>query len=291
MNLLLRRFSKISRTFLALFLITALAFSVLPYQISQAASIRLNKKTASVLTGKSIKLSVSGTKKKVRWSSSNTGIAVVSNGKVTGKKPGQAVITAKVAGKTLKCTLKVKYNATEAEKKIKLTKKELSQGLLLQYTNKNSYPVSIITKVQYRDSQKTILSETEEHNFCLEPGRSTWMYFPKPVDYSGKYMNYENYKITMKSSASKYIGYAQDITQWCKPDSITAHVTAYNYSGKNLTAAKVSVLFYNKKGQVTAYMAYYPACLQKGTHTEEVLNYPTYLSNPAKVETFVDYAY
>lgn len=291
MNLLLRRFSKVSKTLLTLFLITALALSIIPSQTSQAASIRLNKKTASVLTGKTIKLSVSGTKKKVRWSSSNTSIAVVSNGKVTGKKPGKAVIAATVAGKKLKCTVKVLYNKKEAEKKIKLTKKQLSQGLLLQYTNKNSYPVSIITKVKYRDSQKTALSETEEHNFCLEPGRSTWMYFPKPVDYSGKYMNYEDYKITMKSSASKYKGYAQDITQWCKPDNITANVTAYNYSGKNLTAAKVSLLFYNKKGQLTAYMAYYPACLQKDTHTEEVLNYPIYLSNPAKVETFVDYAY
>lgn len=282
---------KSSWKLVVLCLIISIVVSSVQTPKSQAASVRLNKKTASVLVEKSIRLSVSGTKKSIKWYSSNPEVATVSSGKVTGKQPGKTVITAKVAGKTLKCTVTVKYNANEAEKKIKMIKQELNRGLLLKYTNKNSYSVSIVTTVKYRDAANTSLSETEDHNFCLEPGRSTWMYFPKPVGESSNYIAYKDYKIIMKSSASKYKGYAQDITQWCKPDKITANVTAYNYSGKNLTAAKVSVLFYNMKGQVTGYMAYYPACLQKGTHTEEVLNYPTYLSNPAKVETFVDYAY
>ena len=86
-----------------------------------------------------------------------------------------------------------------AEKKIQMKKQELNEGLLLCYTNRNAYPVSIVTNVQYRESKKTVLSETEEHNFCLEPGRKTWMYFPKPVDDSYNYMKYQDYKINMVS--------------------------------------------------------------------------------------------
>lgn len=257
----------------------------------RAASIRMNKKRVSVLVDQSIRLSVSGTKKEIKWSSSNPTVATVSSGKVSGKRPGKAVISAKVSGKTLKCTVTVKYNAKAAEKKIKMTRQELSRGILLHYTNKNAYPVSIITTVKYRDTANTILSEPEEHNFCLESGRSTYMYFPKPVGPNSNYIAYKDYKIKMKTDASKYKGYAQDITQWCKPDQVTANMTAYNYSGKNLTAAKISVLYYDKKGNITAYMPYYPGCLQKDSKSEDVLSYPSYLSNPSRVKTFVDYAY
>lgn len=274
-----------------IFFIMALIFTLIPVAESGAASIRLNKSSASVLEGKSIYLSVSGTKKKVMWSSANSKIATVSKGKVTGKKTGKTVIIAKVSGKTLKCKVTVKYNPSVGNKKISSEKKELYNGILIKYTNKNSYPVSIITKLNYRDSAKTTISEPEDHNYCLEPGKSSYFYFPKPVDENYNYIKYADYTISMKANSSPYKGYTEDINQWCKPDKITANVTAYNYSGKNLTAAKVSVLFYNKKGQVTGYMAYYPACLQKDTHTEEVLNYPPYLSDPAKVESFVDYAY
>lgn len=291
MNLITHTFSKNAKKSMVILLLSAIVISLFPHTSGYAASIRLNKKTASVPVGKSIRLSVSGTKKSVKWSSSDYSVAKVSNGKVTGKKPGKAIITAKVAGKTLKCTIKVKYNADVAEKKIQMKKQELNEGLLLCYTNRNAYPVSIVTNVQYRDSKKTVLSETEEHNFCLEPGRKTWMYFPKPVDDSYNYMKYQDYKINMVSGASKYKGYTKDITQWCQPDKITMDMTAYNYSGKTLTAAKISCLLYNNKNQIIGYVSYYPSCLKKGSHCEEMVNYPAHCQSPAKVESYVDYAY
>lgn len=276
---------------LAFVLTLAMVISLLPAAQGSAASIRLNKKKVSVPEGKTVLLSVSGTKKTVKWSSANAKIATVSKGKVTGKQPGKTVITAKVAGKTLKCTVKVTYNPSVGNKKITSTKKVLYNGILIKYTNKNSYPVSITTKLRYRDAAKTTVSEPEDHNYCLESGKSTYFYFPKPVDENYKYIDYTDYKVSMKADVSPYKGYSEDITQWCNPGTGTANVKAYNYSGKDLTAARVSVLFYNEKGQLTAYMPYYPSCLKKGTNAEEVLNYPAYLSNPSKVKTNVDYAY
>ena len=56
-----------------------------------------------------IQLKVTGTGKKVKWTTSNKKVAIVSKtGKVTAKKKGNAVITAKINGRTLKCKIVVK---------------------------------------------------------------------------------------------------------------------------------------------------------------------------------------
>lgn len=55
------------------------------------------------------KLKVTGTNKKIKWSSSNTSVAKVNQkGKVTAVKKGKCVITAKVEKKKLKCKVTVK---------------------------------------------------------------------------------------------------------------------------------------------------------------------------------------
>ena len=75
----------------------------------QAAKIKLNYTKKTIYEGDTFKLKVKGTKKKVKWSSSNEDIASVnSKGVVTGECSGKATITAKVAGKKLKCKIVVK---------------------------------------------------------------------------------------------------------------------------------------------------------------------------------------
>ena len=70
----------------------------------QAAKVKLNKSAVTIYRGASTSLKVSGSKKKVKWSSSKKSVASVSaSGKVTGKKGGSAYICAKVGKRTLKC--------------------------------------------------------------------------------------------------------------------------------------------------------------------------------------------
>lgn len=68
----------------------------------------LKKKQISVAVGESVQLEVTGTKKKVKWSSSDKKIATVSNkGVVKGRKTGKVTIKAKIGKNTLKCNLTV----------------------------------------------------------------------------------------------------------------------------------------------------------------------------------------
>lgn len=90
--------------FILLLLLTALL--CIP---ASAAKVKINKKTATINVGKTVQLKITGTKSKVKWSTSNKKIATVTQkGKVTGKKAGKATITAKVGKKKYKCTVTVK---------------------------------------------------------------------------------------------------------------------------------------------------------------------------------------
>ena len=81
--------------------------------------ISLNKSSLSVNVGGTSKLTVAYTpsnttaSKSVTWTSSNTKVATVSGGKVTGKKAGTATITAKVGSKTATCKLTVKAASSD----------------------------------------------------------------------------------------------------------------------------------------------------------------------------------
>lgn len=79
--------------------------------VQAATKIKLNCTKKTIYVGKSFKLKITGTKKKVKWSSSNKKIATVSStGLVKGKNKGTCKITANVSGKKYTCTVNVKGN-------------------------------------------------------------------------------------------------------------------------------------------------------------------------------------
>lgn len=91
--------------------------------VQAAAKVKLNKKAAYVTKGESVQLKISGTKKAVKWSSSNKKIATVNaKGMVKGVKKGTATITAKVGGKKYTCKVTVETP------KISKTKATVSKG-------------------------------------------------------------------------------------------------------------------------------------------------------------------
>lgn len=98
-------------TFVLVFVLTVAGLGVTP-QVDAATKVKLNKTSATLYVGSSTTLKITGTSKKVTWSSNKTSVATVSSkGKVTAKKAGTAVVTAKVSGKkyTSKITVKNPY--------------------------------------------------------------------------------------------------------------------------------------------------------------------------------------
>ena len=90
-----------------------------PYASSGTTSkkIKINKTSASLTEGKAVQLKIQGTSQKVTWSSDKRYVASVdSKGKVTAKKKGTAVITAKIGSKKYKCKITVKALALSKTK-------------------------------------------------------------------------------------------------------------------------------------------------------------------------------
>ena len=96
--------------------------------IIKATAVKLSKTSLTLEKGKSATLAATiapanVTDKKVTWTSSNTKVATVVNGKVTAKAVGTATITAKTAnGKTAACKVTVQVSPTS----VKLNKTSLT---------------------------------------------------------------------------------------------------------------------------------------------------------------------
>ncbi|MDO5548623.1 MAG: Ig-like domain-containing protein [Eubacteriales bacterium] len=111
----LRLSKKFFAAFLMMFVLVFVAPTVLPdvptvIKAQAKTTVKLNTTSVVIRPGKTKTLKITGTKKKVTWSSSNKKVATVSSkGKITAKKYGVTTITAKVGSKKYKCKVKVIY--------------------------------------------------------------------------------------------------------------------------------------------------------------------------------------
>lgn len=77
--------------------------------VQAASKVKISTTSKTLYVGYGCKLKVTGTTKKVKWSSSNSKVAKVTQaGNVTAKKAGKVTITAKVNGKKYTCKITVK---------------------------------------------------------------------------------------------------------------------------------------------------------------------------------------
>ena len=128
-----------------------------------ATSVKLSKTSVSLVKGKTttIKATVTpsnATNKKVTWTTSNSKVATVSNGKITAKSAGTATITAKTSnGKKATCKVTVK-NATVNAKSVKLSKTSVTLGKGKSTTIKATVSPSNTTnkKITWTTSNKKV---------------------------------------------------------------------------------------------------------------------------------------
>ena len=98
------------KSILAIMLTLVLAMSMVPTtSISAAKKVKLNKTKLTIYVGKTVTLKLRNSKNKVKWSSSNKKVAIVTKkGRVKGKKVGKAIIIAKVGKKKYRCKVIIK---------------------------------------------------------------------------------------------------------------------------------------------------------------------------------------
>ncbi|MCQ4638005.1 Ig-like domain-containing protein [Anaerovorax odorimutans] len=121
-----------------------------------ASKVKISKKKATVVKGKTLQLKVKGTKKKAKWTSSKKKVATVNKkGKVTAKKAGKTVITAKIGKKKYKCKITVK-NPTVKISKTKVTANTGTSIKLTATTNGKS------KKIKWKSSNGQIASVTSK---------------------------------------------------------------------------------------------------------------------------------
>lgn len=104
---------KIKKQLTALCMAVMLIIGLMSFELVVQAKVKLNKKSVTLTVGKTVTLKVTGTKKKVKWSSDKKRVATVSSkGKLKAHNPGKATVTAKVDKKKYKCKLTVVKNQT-----------------------------------------------------------------------------------------------------------------------------------------------------------------------------------
>lgn len=84
--------------------------------VKNPSAIKISNTKATILQGETLQLKMKGTKKKAKWSSSNTRIATVNkNGEAKGRRPGTTTIVAQLGKKAYLCTLTVEGPTTEKQ--------------------------------------------------------------------------------------------------------------------------------------------------------------------------------
>lgn len=97
----------------------AMSLSIMPVQTDAAKKVKLNRSSLTLCVGKSAKLTVKNTTKKVKWSSSKRSVATVTQrGSVKAKGRGNCRITAKVGEKKYVCKVTVKRKASSTKKHV-----------------------------------------------------------------------------------------------------------------------------------------------------------------------------
>lgn len=176
----------------------------------QASKLKLNKTKITVYKGCTETLKVTGSKKKVKWSSSKKAVASVSSsGKIKGKKKGTAEIYAQIGKRTLKCKVTVK-EPNKAQRQ-KLAKKE-ARKIVKKYV-----PSNLNTK----ERAFVLFRYLTEH--C------SWQLNQSTEAYKKNYGNEAYAALVLKKAACS--GYARAYKLLCEAAGIpVSHVNAGNWT-------------------------------------------------------------
>ena len=183
------------------------------------------------------------------------------------------------------------FNKKEAQKKITVSYKKLSDGILAIYKNKNKYAVKLTGTMRFRDADGKDIQVLKEQNFCLEAGASCAMFFSTPYDSNGNHVNYTSYKGSFSVAKTQYKGYSKKISISSDIQTVYSNFSAINTGKKTLSNIHVSIIFYDSEGIILGYRGKNVNCYKKNSMDLFTIDHAVNWGIPAKTKIYVDCAY
>ncbi len=217
--------------------------------------IKLNKTKVTLNKGKTYTLKVSGTKKKVKWSTSNKKVATVnSKGKVTAKKKGTCTITAKADGLTVKSKITV-----QNKKSIPV------EGLLIEFDSVslkvgNTHKIDVIIlptnatnkTLTYTTSNKNVVTVDSKGKVTAKGKGKAYVTVKSSngkkarCEFTVKGVKVEVSSVTLnKSTLSLNVGDTYQLSATVNPNNATNKSIEWQSSDESVVAV-------NSKGKITA---------------------------------------
>lgn len=263
--------------------------------VSEASTIKLNKKALTMNVGDKKALKVIGTSKKPKWSVSPNWVAKVDNkGKITAVDNGTAYVYAKIGKTTLECRVTVKFDAAKAKNKIESKLEDTGKGVVAILKNKNNFNTNIEAKLVYFKNGAMIGSSSDE-NYSLESGKECALFFGAPNDSDYNDMDYDDYKISVTVSPSGHFSDVSAISIKSNMSDGGVTVEAENISKSNLDSVRAACVMYDSSNHAIGYNEKHLNCENAGDIDYLTFSFP-YDENydhiiPATYKIYVNSAY
>lgn len=183
------------------------------------------------------------------------------------------------------------FDKAAAKKKISVTYKKLSDGVLAIYKNKNSTPVKLTTAIRFLDSEKKTIATVKKYNYCLEAKGSCALFFQAPRDTVGNVINYSSYKGSFSAGKSKHKSSSSKIAVSFDLQTIYANFSAMNMSGRTLENIHATIVFYDSNKKIIGCKEKYLNCYKKKEIGLFTIDYEPRWALPASAKVYVNWAY
>lgn len=176
---------------------------------AEAATVKISKKKATLIKGQTLKLKITGTKTKVKWSSSKKSVATVSSkGVVKAKKKGTATITAKVGKKKYKCVITVKnkkkFSEKEALKNISIDRTIQEDVIYYKVKNNYYYRIGLHLDLEFYNENGDIIDLDMDQAQCIDTGGEYIFCIWMPEDDNNNPLKYSRIKAKWSVSDASY---------------------------------------------------------------------------------------
>lgn len=184
-----------------------------------------------------------------------------------------------------------KFDKAAAKKKVSVTYKKLSDGVLVIYKNKNNTTLKLTATMRFRDGDKNDISVEKQSNLCFGAKSTAAFFFAAPRDEYGNVVNYSSYKGSFSVARSKYTSRAKNITVSTELNAIEGTFAAVNTGNKTLSNIHATILFYDGAGNLLGCSPKYLNCFEKNSIDQFTVSYADRPWQPGKAKVYIDWAF